>query len=52
MRTRQPTYNINPLILNRWSSRSMTAEQLYDDTIMSLFEAPRWASSSYDNPPW
>ena len=42
---RQPTYKINPLILNRWSPRSMTGEELDDDTIMSLFEAARWAPS-------
>ena len=50
--TRQSTYNINPLILNRWSPRSMTGEELDDDTIMSLFEAARWAPSSYNNQPW
>ena len=26
--TRQSTYKINPLILNRWSPRSMTGEEL------------------------
>jgi hypothetical protein len=40
---RQPTYEINPLILNRWSPRSIIGggeeeEELDDDTIMSLFE--------------
>jgi nitroreductase len=50
--TRQSTYKINRLILNRWSSRSMTGEELDDDTIMSLFEAARWAPSSYNNQPW
>jgi nitroreductase len=49
---RKPVYHINPLILNRWSPRSMTAENLDDDTIMSLFEAARWAPSSYNNQPW
>jgi nitroreductase len=49
---REPNYPINPLILNRWSPRSMTAEQLNDDDIMSLFEAARWAPSSYNNQPW
>jgi nitroreductase len=49
---RQPTYKINPLILNRWSARSMTGEELDEDTIMSLFEAARWAPSSYNNQPW
>jgi nitroreductase len=49
---RQSQYTINPLILNRWSPRSMTGEELDEDTIMSLFEAARWAPSSYNNQPW
>jgi nitroreductase len=43
---------INPLILNRWSPRSMTGEELKNEDIMSLFEAARWAPSSYNNQPW
>ena len=49
---RKPTFKINSLILNRWSPRSIMAEELDDDTIMSLFEAARWAPSSYNNQPW
>lgn len=49
---RKPTYPINGLILNRWSPRSMTGEELGDDVIMSLFEAARWAPSSFNNQPW
>jgi nitroreductase len=49
---RKPNYPINPLILNRWSPRSMTGEALDDGDIMSLFEAARWAPSSYNNQPW
>ena len=49
---RQSKYKINPLILHRWSPRSMTGEELDNDTIMSLFEAARWAPSSYNNQPW
>jgi nitroreductase len=45
-------YKINPLILNRWSPRSMTGEELSDDDMMSLFEAARWAPSSSNNQPW
>jgi len=51
-KARQPTLPINPLFLNRWSPRSMTGEEMDDDTIMSLFEAARWAPSSYNNQPW
>jgi nitroreductase len=43
---------INPLILNRWSPRSMTGEELDDETMMSLFEAARWAPFSYNNQLW
>ncbi len=51
-RSRKSTYQINPLILNRWSPRSMTFEELDNEEIMSLFEAARWAPSSYNNQPW
>ena len=49
--TRKSSYEINPLFLNRWSPRSMTGEELNDDELMSLFEAARWAPSSYNNQP-
>src|SRR6476620_10182142 len=49
---RKPTFKINPLILNRWSPRSMTGEELSDEEIMSLFEAARWAPSSSNAQPW
>jgi nitroreductase len=50
--TRRATHPINPLILNRWSPRSMTGEELKNEDIMSLFEAARWAPSSFNNQPW
>ena len=40
---RKPQYKINPLIISRWSPRSMTGEELRDEDLMSLFEAARWA---------
>ena len=49
---RKSAFKINSLILNRWSPRSMTGEELDEDTIMSLFEAARWAPSSFNNQPW
>jgi nitroreductase len=30
----------------------MTGEELTDEALMSLFEAARWAPSSYNNQPW
>ena len=54
--TRKSQYEINPVIrndlLNRWSPRSMTGEEITDDDLMGLFEAARWAPSSYNNQPW
>lgn len=49
---RKPDYPIHPLILNRWSPRAMTGQELSDAELMPLFEAARWAPSSYNNQPW
>ena len=49
---RKPTYSIEALFLNRWSPRSMTGEEMSDDELLPLFEAARWAPSSYNNQPW
>ena len=45
-------HNINSIFVNRWSPRSMTGEEIKDDDLMSLFEAARWAPSSFNNQPW
>ena len=50
--TRKAHYEISPLILNRWSPRAMTGESLTDDELYPLFEAARWAPSSYNGQPW
>ncbi len=52
MKKRESIYAISPLILNRWSSRAMTGEEISDQELMKLFEAARWAPSSYNNQPW
>ncbi len=49
---RKTNYDIHPLILNRWSPRSMNGEELSDDELMPLFEAARWAPSSYNAQLW
>ena len=49
---RKPTHDIAPYILNRWSPRAMTGKPIKDETLMSLFEAARWAPSSYNAQPW
>lgn len=49
---RRSDYDILPLMLNRWSPRSMTGEALSDDELFPLFEAARWAPSSYNAQLW
>lgn len=49
---RKPEYVINPLILSRWSPRSIKDESISDDELMSLFEAAKWAPSSRNGQPW
>jgi len=51
-KTRKAAFEINPLILNRWSPRSFTGQELGDKELFSLFEAARWAPSSFNNQPW
>jgi nitroreductase len=48
---RQPEHDIEKLFVNRWSPRAMTGEPIRDEELMSLFEAARWAPSSYNNQP-
>jgi len=50
--SRKTTYSVQPYIINRWSPRSMTEEAMSDDELMPLFEAARWAPSSYNSQPW
>jgi nitroreductase len=51
-RRREPGHDVSALLLNRWSPRSMTGETLRDDELMPLFEAARWAPSSFNGQPW
>lgn len=49
---RKPDHPIHPLILNRWSPRAMTGDPIPEEDMMALFEAARWAPSSYNDQPW
>jgi nitroreductase len=49
---RKSDYPISSFILNRWSPRAMTGEPISKDELFSLFEAARWAPSSFNNQPW
>lgn len=49
---RHADHAINPLILERWSPRAMSGETISEEDFMALFEAARWAPSSFNNQPW
>ncbi|OIQ93834.1 malonic semialdehyde reductase RutE [mine drainage metagenome] len=50
--SRQAEFPVDPLFLNRWSPRAFTGEPLPDAVLFTLFEAARWAPSSYNGQPW
>jgi nitroreductase len=49
---RVSAYAINPLFLQRWSPRAFTDESIPETDLMTLFEAARWAPSSFNAQPW
>lgn len=49
---RSSAYPVNHLILNRWSPRAFSGVPLTSTEIKTLFEAARWAPSSYNSQPW
>lgn len=51
-KNRQSSFPIESFFLERVSSRAFSEERLTEEELMSLFEAARWAPSSYNNQPW
>lgn len=49
---RTANHPIEPIILRRWSPRAMSGEPLDKREIHTLFEAARWAPSSYNEQEW
>ena len=49
---RHPDHAVETLIVHRWSPRAMSGEQLSETELMRLFEAARWAPSSFNEQPW
>jgi nitroreductase len=41
-----------PVMLQRWSPRSFTDRDVSDADLKTIFEAVRWAASSYNEQPW
>ena len=49
---RKADFPIEPLLLDRWSPRAMSGEDISQEELMRLFEAARWAPSSFNTQQW
>jgi nitroreductase len=49
---RTADHPIDKQFLSRWSPRAFTPETIPESTLLTLFEAARWAPSSYNSQPW
>ena len=49
---RELEFDTDPIFPNRWSPRAMSGEKIPKEELMSLFEAARWAPSSFNEQPW
>jgi nitroreductase len=48
----QPAHPIQEALTNRWSPYVFSAKAVTDADLTSLFEAARWAASSFNEQPW
>jgi nitroreductase len=49
---RKADHQIEPLLIDRWSPRAMSGEEISEEELMRLFEAARWAPSSFNAQQW
>jgi nitroreductase len=49
---REAEHEVDELFLDRWSPRAMSGEPVTEKELLTLFEAARWAPSSFNNQPW
>jgi nitroreductase len=49
---RRADHPIDKIFLDRWSPRAMSGEAIAEEDLMALFEAARWAPSSFNNQSW
>jgi nitroreductase len=47
-----PGHPIHELLVRRWSPYAFSDRPVSDDDLRALFEAARWAASSYNEQPW
>ncbi|HLP76328.1 MAG TPA: nitroreductase family protein [Candidatus Paceibacterota bacterium] len=49
---RKPEHSLESIFVRRWSPRAMTGEALTETELLTLFEAARWAPSTYNEQEW
>jgi nitroreductase len=49
---RNPDHEIDPIFPRRWSPRAMSGKTVERATMLRLFEAARWAASTYNEQEW
>ena len=49
---RKADHEIEPFLIDRWSPRAMSGEEISREELMRLFEAARWAPSSFNAQQW
>ena len=49
---RETEHSIDRLFTDRWSPRSFSNETIPETVLLQMFEAARWAPSSYNHQPW
>ena len=49
---RKPDYPIERIFIRRWSPRALSGEPLSERELLTLFEAARWAPSTYNEQEW
>jgi nitroreductase len=50
--SRAADHPVHKLFLERWSPRAFTGESIPEAELLTIFEAARWAPSSYNSQPW
>ena len=49
---RKADHKIERFLIDRWSPRAMSGEEISEEELMRLFEAARWAPSSFNAQQW
>lgn len=49
---RKADHGVDRIFVERWSPRALSGDIISDSQLMKLFEASRWAPSSFNNQPW